>query len=126
MNICFPLYTAALLYCYTNTQPWHWLFTQGAPAVLGASLPLFILGAVVAPAGQRSAALLVLWFTAVHSVSAHKEFRFLLPVLPLMNIYAGYGLQWLLLHRKSSSKQVHFTQALCADVYYGVFKTLLT
>jgi GPI mannosyltransferase 3 len=75
--------------------------------VLGASLPLFILGAAVAPAAQRTTALLVLWFTAVHSVSAHKEFRFLLPVLPLMNIYAGYGLQWLLLRRNASVKKVH-------------------
>jgi Alg9-like mannosyltransferase family len=82
-------------------------------------MPLFILGAAVAPAGQRSAALLVLWFTAVHSVSAHKEFRFLLPVLPLMNIYAGYGLQWLLLRCGSSSKKVHFTQILQAYICQG-------
>eukprot|EP00953_Heterococcus_sp_UTEX-ZZ885_P032859 17136-Heterococcus_DN1.PRE.7 len=103
----------SIFHTLNSPTPWHWLFTQGAPAVLGASLPLFILGAAVAPADQRSAALLVLWFIAVHSISAHKEFRFLLPVLPLKNIYAGYGLQWLLLRCSSSSQQLNYAKRCC-------------
>lgn len=38
---------------------------------------------------RRGPALLVVWYLALHSLPAHKEFRFLLPTLPLFMPYIG-------------------------------------
>ncbi|CBJ26381.1 Alpha-1,2-mannosyltransferase, family GT22 [Ectocarpus siliculosus] len=81
-------------------QPWHWNFSQGLPAVLGAALPPALWG-LWRPSGEggvgggagsgdrRRLGWLALWFLAYHSTSPHKEFRFLLPVLPIAHAYAG-------------------------------------
>ncbi|CAN0524582.1 unnamed protein product, partial [Ectocarpus sp. 12 AP-2014] len=81
-------------------QPWHWNFSQGLPAVLGAALPPALWG-LWRPSGEggggggagsgdrRRLGWLALWFLVYHSTSPHKEFRFLLPVLPIAHAYAG-------------------------------------
>ena len=81
-----------------GAHPWHWHFSQGIPAVLGAHLPLVIRGvtivrhAVPPSIAPWSLLWLALWYTFALSVPAHKEFRFLLPLLPLFHVYAGYAL----------------------------------
>ena len=81
-----------------GAHPWHWHFSQGIPAVLGAHLPLVIRGVAIAQhavppsIAPRSLLWLALWYTVALSVPAHKEFRFLLPLLPLLHVYAGYAL----------------------------------
>ncbi|CAN0060025.1 unnamed protein product [Ectocarpus fasciculatus] len=77
-------------------QAWHWNFSQGLPAVLGAALPPALWG-LWRPSGgegggrgdRRRLGWLALWFLVYHSTSPHKEFRFLLPVLPIAHAYAG-------------------------------------
>ncbi|CAM9187423.1 unnamed protein product [Phaeothamnion confervicola] len=73
-----------------GVQPWHWNFTEGLPAMLGLSLPFFIPGAVSGPAACLGR--LILFFLATHSLSPHKEWRFLLAALQLANVCAGYTL----------------------------------
>eukprot|EP00850_Spirogloea_muscicola_P018611 SM000172S03084 [mRNA] locus=s172:193184:196341:+ [translate_table: standard] len=73
-----------------GTHPWHWYFSQGFPVMLGTLLPLAALGAWWSP--ERGPAWLVLWTLACYSPLAHKEFRFVLPVLPLAIMYAGHAL----------------------------------
>ena len=75
-----------------GTHPWHWNLSQGLPATLGTAVPLVALGAKAA--AGRSPRLLVLAavYVFAHSLPAHKEFRFLLPVLPLLHAYAGVAL----------------------------------
>ncbi|CAN0028656.1 unnamed protein product [Ectocarpus sp. 6 AP-2014] len=78
-------------------QPWHWNFSQGLPAVLGAALPPALWGlwrpcgegGVGGGGGVVTAAGLVGLLSVYHSTSPHKEFRFLLPVLPIAHAYAG-------------------------------------
>ena len=82
-----------------GTHPSLWYFYAGFPAICGVLLPFLVSSAVDATAGQwrqseRDTPLLTLFaiilpYIALHSVSAHKEFRFLLPILPLACIVAG-------------------------------------
>ncbi|KAK3247557.1 hypothetical protein CYMTET_42947 [Cymbomonas tetramitiformis] len=74
-----------------GSHPWHWYFTQGYPVITFTLLPVAALGVACAPR-RRHLAGLILWALAVYSVIPHKEFRFILPVLPLTMLYAGVGL----------------------------------
>lgn len=65
-----------------GTQPWHWYATGALPALLGPFLPLSLFGMLFyAP---PIVPITVLFFALVLSLNPHKEFRFLLPILPLM------------------------------------------
>mmetsp|Transcript_43448 Transcript_43448/g.82910 ORF Transcript_43448/g.82910 Transcript_43448/m.82910 type:complete len:586 (-) Transcript_43448:188-1945(-) len=76
-----------------GSHPWHWYLSQGIPSVTLTLLPLVLVGIWQANShGQRLFAWLAAWFVAVHSFIPHKEFRFLLPVLPLLLMYAGRAL----------------------------------
>ncbi|KAL6786043.1 hypothetical protein ACKKBG_A01165 [Auxenochlorella protothecoides x Auxenochlorella symbiontica] len=77
-----------------GSHPWSWNVTQGFPAVLASYVGL----AAIALRGQlkrggRLVPLLafVSWSVAVQSISAHKEFRFLLPALQLSMPLVGLG-----------------------------------
>ena len=74
-----------------GTHPFHWYLTEALPATLTLLLPLA--GRAVWRWREEAAvclmAGLVAWSVAVHSVNAHKEYRFLLPVLPLVCLLAG-------------------------------------
>ncbi|GBM83531.1 GPI mannosyltransferase 3 [Araneus ventricosus] len=58
-----------------------WYFSAGFPVVLGIHLIPFLMGFSLPY--LRRFYLLVLWMIIVFSLLSHKEFRFLLPVLPL-------------------------------------------
>eukprot|EP00884_Botryococcus_braunii_P008626 jgi/Botrbrau1/17765/Bobra.0127s0022.1 len=73
-------------------EPWHWNFTVGFPAMTASYLPLGLVGIILANGSGRGPALLVVWYLALHSLPSHKEFRFLLPALPLLMPYAGLAL----------------------------------
>ncbi|CAM9736986.1 unnamed protein product [Chrysoparadoxa australica] len=76
-----------------GVQPWHWYLTQqGLPVVLGLALPLAVIGAKKSSADKKKMAWVVAAFVAAHSTSLHKELRFLMPVIPIANVYAGYAL----------------------------------
>ncbi|XP_028164837.1 GPI mannosyltransferase 3 isoform X6 [Ostrinia furnacalis] len=74
---------------FYGQHPWHWYLWQGIPAVLGInSLP--VLAAIVAilrRPRENKTGLLLLAIVAVHvalySAISHKEFRFVLPLLPI-------------------------------------------
>eukprot|EP00903_Cladosiphon_okamuranus_P015163 g14021.t1 len=87
-------------------QAWHWNFSQGLPAVLGAALPASLWGFARAFGEEgrgvgcchhrRRLGWLAVWFLVYHSSSPHKEFRFLLPVLPIAHAYAGWAVSALI------------------------------
>lgn len=79
-----------------GAHPFHWYFTQGMPAMLASLLPLVLWGvvSVVRRTGAGAGVplwplLLGIWGIAIHSVLAHKEFRYVLPSFELVLLYAA-------------------------------------
>lgn len=93
---CHPQSKSALY----GTHPWHWNFTAGFPAILGSYLPLFLLALhqrTPRPAHSLLAPVILIHLVS-QSLSPHKEFRFLLPALPLALILSACTiptLKWL-------------------------------
>lgn len=76
-----------------GVHPWHWYLTQGIATVLTFHL-VPIVGGIICALRKRNVnlSLLVisLWYIAFHCFLAHKEHRFILPVIPLTCIYSGF------------------------------------
>ncbi|KAJ3327761.1 hypothetical protein HDU76_011178 [Blyttiomyces sp. JEL0837] len=78
---------------FYGTHPWHWYISQGIPFVTLSALP-FVLWIVYSK--NDSAVKVMRWVFGfsifVYSCLGHKEFRFMMPLLPLALICAGRGL----------------------------------
>lgn len=75
---------------FYGSHPLHWYFTQGIPFVLFTSLPLSLRGAyMVDRAYKRQFFSMCVFLTVILSLQGHKEFRFLLPIVAPMQIYAA-------------------------------------
>ncbi|GKZ01238.1 hypothetical protein MPSEU_001074800 [Mayamaea pseudoterrestris] len=75
-----------------GTHPWHWYLKCGLPAVTGLLLPFLLAdfcGRGSSSYGRRNLWVIVMSYVATLSLSAHKEFRFLHPILPLVCLLAG-------------------------------------
>lgn len=83
-----------------GVQPWHWYFSQGLPVMLLTMLPLVIGSLWYARRNGRQGDLpypvlplvLIAFLCGTYSLFAHKEFRFIFPILPLCMMYCGHGL----------------------------------
>ncbi|CAL1376987.1 unnamed protein product [Linum trigynum] len=75
---------------YYGTHPWHWYFSQGFSVMLFTFLPFSIAGIIKSKYWKLSG--LVAWVLTLYSVLGHKEFRFVLPVLPIGLMFSGYSL----------------------------------
>ncbi|CAM6093376.1 unnamed protein product [Calypogeia fissa] len=75
---------------FYGTHAWHWYFSQGFPVMVFTFLPLSVLG--VRWAKNRLFEGLICWVLVVYSLLGHKEFRFVLPILPWTMMFAGYAL----------------------------------
>lgn len=70
-------------------HPWHWYFTTGLPTILGISTPIFLFAVAQTlrtpkEYPERVVLLVAVAFTlAIYSLLPHKEFRFILPLLPI-------------------------------------------
>eukprot|EP01130_Rhizamoeba_saxonica_P002597 TRINITY_DN12371_c0_g1_i1.p1 TRINITY_DN12371_c0_g1~~TRINITY_DN12371_c0_g1_i1.p1 ORF type:complete len:485 (+),score=40.51 TRINITY_DN12371_c0_g1_i1:1-1455(+) len=71
-----------------GSHPFHWYFTQGLPTMLGPYIIPLLIGVYLMK--DKNYIVIVGWFVSVFSLLPHKEFRFLLPILPLCNIYVAY------------------------------------
>ncbi|XP_022100896.1 GPI mannosyltransferase 3-like isoform X2 [Acanthaster planci] len=80
------LYNVSSFY---GTQPWHWYLTQGLPVMIGTHVFPFILGIRLAGRVYRPLVLLMIWTQFVYSLLEHKEYRFLLPLLPIAMSFCG-------------------------------------
>ncbi|KAL7551850.1 hypothetical protein ACHAWF_015051 [Thalassiosira exigua] len=91
-----------------GTHPFLWYFFAGIPAICGIMLPFF-LWEVKRSIYEGSDPLwtltwIIMPYTILHSFSEHKEFRFCLPILPLICIIAGRSMARLA--RSSTSQNV--------------------
>ncbi|CAI9102775.1 OLC1v1001100C1 [Oldenlandia corymbosa var. corymbosa] len=75
---------------YYGTHPWHWYFTQGFTVMLSTFLPFMVAGIVMSKKWKLSG--LIAWVLGIYSLLGHKEFRFVLPVLPIALMFSGYAL----------------------------------
>ncbi|XP_021276661.1 GPI mannosyltransferase 3 isoform X2 [Herrania umbratica] len=75
---------------YYGTHKWHWYFTQGFTVMLFSFLPFCLAGIVKSKYWKLSG--LIAWVLGLYSILGHKEFRFVLPVLPISLIFSGYSL----------------------------------
>ena len=83
---------------FYGANPWYWYFTAGLPMLLGTSAIPMIIGIWVCRREQKLLAVVGLLVVLANSCVTHKEFRFLLPLLPLAAMYAGRGVQYALAH----------------------------
>ena len=82
---------------FYGSHPWHWYITQGLPITLGTHLPFVFGGLVVslmkhqAPSQTviRSAICVIAFTLFLYSVPGHKEFRFILPLIPFFMLFAA-------------------------------------
>ncbi|EGG23229.1 putative transmembrane protein [Cavenderia fasciculata] len=99
---------------FYGTHPFHWFFTQGFPTIAYTTLPIFILSYYqLYKKGdtQRLHLANVAWFTIFfYSLLAHKEFRFIMPILPIVMIYAGHFISSLLNITQSTKKESKSTK----------------
>ncbi|KAI0351772.1 hypothetical protein OH77DRAFT_1506366 [Trametes cingulata] len=84
-----------------GVSPFHVYFTSHIPKLLLTAAPLSILGAVL---DRRIRGLLVpyLAFLVLISGLGHKEWRFIIYVVPTFNLAAARGANWLLSRKKST------------------------
>jgi hypothetical protein len=75
-----------------GVYPPHWYLIEGIPAAAGVFLPLLATGVGAASGEQAELAWAATFVLAVLSTAAHKEHRFLLPLAPIISVYAGRGL----------------------------------
>ena len=74
-----------------GTSPFHWYFTSALPRALLGALPLAAAAAAAVPRA-RELVLVPCFFVGVYSVLPHKELRFVLYVVPLLNAAAAAAL----------------------------------
>ena len=107
-----------------GTHPWHWYLTEATPVLLSFSFPLF-LHSLYRGASQplTRGVLPVLALTLLaYSSNEHKEYRFILPLLPLATLHCGLSLSTL---SPSWSRRGAYTAVLVAGnlglfLYFGI------
>ncbi|CAK9140301.1 unnamed protein product [Ilex paraguariensis] len=75
---------------YYGTHKWHWYLSQGFTVMVFTFLPFSIAGIILSKHWKLSG--LIAWVLGLYSVLGHKEFRFVLPVLPIALMFSGYSL----------------------------------
>ncbi|PKA55335.1 Dol-P-Man:Man(7)GlcNAc(2)-PP-Dol alpha-1,6-mannosyltransferase [Apostasia shenzhenica] len=88
---------------YYGTHAWHWYFTQGFPAMVFTFLPYSLYGIYYSKEWRLSG--LIAWVLGIYSLLGHKEFRFVLPVLPIALIFSGYTLAAFSRHKHPKRKR---------------------
>ncbi|KAF9574050.1 dolichyl-P-Man:Man(7)GlcNAc(2)-PP-dolichol alpha-1,6-mannosyltransferase [Mortierella alpina] len=76
-------------------SPWHTYFTQLLPKISGLALPL-ALAAVVVEQRFRRYMLPAGVFVGLYSFLGHKEWRFVIYVVPILNLGAAIMISWIL------------------------------
>jgi len=78
-----------------GTHPFYWYFIAGVPVITGILFPVLIYDLLFGTWNRATRNLwtLVTCYVIAHSWSDHKEFRFLLPILPMICLLCGARIQ---------------------------------
>jgi GPI mannosyltransferase 3 len=112
-----------------GSHPFYWYYLAGIPAITGMLFPILLYDLFFAQSwnySRRNLWIIIGSCVIAHSGSAHKEFRFLLPILPLFCLLAGSRLQALTSTSKMGLRYVILmtigaTINLGAVLYLGLF-----
>lgn len=84
---------------FYGANQWHYYFTQALPILCTTALPFVIHGGMLAKAlpgeiGRASRTLFNLcrWVITAYSLTSHKEWRFIHPLLPILHLFASLSL----------------------------------
>ncbi|GAA5810680.1 hypothetical protein MFLAVUS_004106 [Mucor flavus] len=86
---------------FYGVHTWHWYISQGIPVIFTTFLPLLAYGLYCIYRDSKiynrvkSLLYLSLWVIVVYSLLAHKEFRFIFPIVPILLMITAYGIQQL-------------------------------
>jgi alpha-1,6-mannosyltransferase len=91
----FPLQSTILnTHSYQQTSPFYSYWAVHLPKLLTGAFPFSLLGVVV-DKRARSVALPAITFVTIMSYLGHKEWRFIIYVIPIFNLCAACAFTWL-------------------------------
>nr|GMC84286.1 GPI mannosyltransferase 3 [Ipomoea batatas] len=93
---------------YYGTHVWHWYLSQGFTVMLFTFLPFSLAG--IAMSKQWKLSGLIAWVLGIYSLLGHKEFRFVLPILPIALMFSGYSLARIGVPSKSNDRDQRFSR----------------
>ncbi|KAG0226838.1 dolichyl-P-Man:Man(7)GlcNAc(2)-PP-dolichol alpha-1,6-mannosyltransferase [Actinomortierella wolfii] len=82
-----------------GTSPWHTYITAFLPKILQLALPLGLLAFFIEPRYRRYLVPMVA-FVSAYSCLGHKEWRFVVYVVPILNLGAALFIDWTLKRRR--------------------------
>ncbi|KIO25047.1 glycosyltransferase family 22 protein [Tulasnella calospora MUT 4182] len=98
-----------------GTSPFHTYFTAFLPKMLLSSMPLALLGFIV-DNQTRELSVAPIAFVTLISFIGHKEWRFIVYIVPLLNVIAARGASWMWVHFCSRSRSLAHRLAALALV----------
>jgi alpha-1,6-mannosyltransferase len=108
-----------------GVSPWHFYFTSALPRLLLNPITYaLIFIAVTSPATRgRTMAILVpcLTFVGIYSILPHKEWRFIIYVVPPLTAVASVGASWLWIRRTKSALYQLLSLLLVSSVIMSLF-----
>ncbi|KAF8805435.1 alpha-1,6-mannosyltransferase subunit [Phlegmacium glaucopus] len=107
-----------------GTSPPFTYVTSYLPKLLLGSLPLLFIG-LITNSGIRSLLFAPLIFIGLISCLGHKEWRFIVYVVPIFNVAAARGAQWMVSKRKNNIFSRIFSLAPLALIVGNLFATIL-
>ncbi|KAF9437363.1 dolichyl-P-Man:Man(7)GlcNAc(2)-PP-dolichol alpha-1,6-mannosyltransferase [Entomortierella beljakovae] len=78
-----------------GVSPWHTYFSTLLPKISGVALPLALIAVVIEPRYRRYI-LPAGFFVGLYSFLGHKEWRFVIYVVPILNLGAAIALSWII------------------------------
>ncbi|KAK9762674.1 glycosylphosphatidylinositol anchor biosynthesis [Basidiobolus ranarum] len=87
---------------FYGSHPWHWYLSQGLPIISTTFIPFWIYGAIKSK--HRELFFAAIWVSFGYSLLGHKEFRFIYIILPILLMYSGHGLAYLVTNKWRSYK----------------------
>lgn len=77
---------------FYGVNNWHYYLTQGVPLLLTGFLPYALHGVFLPCVNKREFLSIIGFVCIVYSMLAHKEVRFIMPILPLLHGFAAHSL----------------------------------